>query len=105
MWYTWGANTFCDPVKGTVAIWQVIKYNHKFVKEDGKWRLDVPLGDMFLDEAGVETFKTHFYAFEGWDTSTGWPSRSTLESLGLKRVADELESAGKLGASGTYTGE
>lgn len=38
MWYTWGANTFYDPVKGVVAIWQVIKYHHKFVKEDGKWK-------------------------------------------------------------------
>jgi aldehyde:ferredoxin oxidoreductase len=72
---------------------------------DGKWRLDVPLIDMFLDRNGVETFKTHFYEFEGWDTSTGWPSRGTLEGLGLKKVADELESAGKLGASGTYTGK
>lgn len=38
MWYTWGANTFYDPVKGVVAIWQVIKYHHQFVKEDGKWK-------------------------------------------------------------------
>ena len=38
MWYTWGANTFYDPEKGTIAIWQALKYNHTFVKEDGKWK-------------------------------------------------------------------
>lgn len=38
MWYTWGANTFLHPEKGVIAIWQVIKYNHVFVKEDGKWK-------------------------------------------------------------------
>jgi aldehyde:ferredoxin oxidoreductase len=72
---------------------------------DGKWSLDIPLGDMCLDEKGVETFKTYFYEFEGWDTSSGWPSRGTLEDLGLKKVADKLESVGKLGSSGTYTGK
>ena len=38
MWYTWGANTFLHPEQGVIAVWQVIKYNHKFVKEDGKWK-------------------------------------------------------------------
>jgi aldehyde:ferredoxin oxidoreductase len=72
---------------------------------NGKWSVDVSLVDVFLDESGVEAFKTNFYEFEGWDKSTGWPSRGTLEDLGLKGVADELESAGRLGSSGTYTGE
>lgn len=73
------------------------------VYKDGEWRFD-PLADMFLDRDGVETFKTNFYDFEGWDTSTGWPSRSTLEGLGLKKVADELQNRGRLGSSGTYKG-
>ena len=38
MWYHVGFNTFHDPVKGVVPIWQVIKYNHVFVKEDGQWK-------------------------------------------------------------------
>jgi len=25
MWYMWGANTFLDPKKGVIAIWQVLK--------------------------------------------------------------------------------
>jgi hypothetical protein len=56
MWYTWGANTFYDPVKGTVAIWQVIKYNHKFVKEDGEWK--------FLDYKAHLVFRSSFD--KGW---------------------------------------
>jgi hypothetical protein len=38
MWYTWGANTFLDPKDGVIPIWQVLKYNHIFVKEDGEWK-------------------------------------------------------------------
>jgi len=34
---------------------------------------------------------------EGWDESSGYPKRSTLESLGLDYVADELEENNKLG--------
>jgi aldehyde:ferredoxin oxidoreductase len=75
------------------------------VLKDGKWTFDEPLGDVFLDKSGVETFKSRFYDFEGWDKDTGWPSRNTLEDMGLKKVADELESAGKLGTTGTYTGK
>jgi aldehyde:ferredoxin oxidoreductase len=74
------------------------------VYKNGKWT-STRLVDMYLDKAGVEQWKTHYYKIEGWDTETGWPSRGTLEELGLKKVADALESAGKLGASGTYTGK
>jgi len=38
MWFHVGFNTFDDPVKGVIPIWQVIKYNHIFVKEDGQWK-------------------------------------------------------------------
>jgi aldehyde:ferredoxin oxidoreductase len=72
---------------------------------NGQWHLDIPLTDMFLDETGVETLKTHYYDLEGWDTSSGWPSQSTLENLGLSKVANELRKAGRLGTSGTYKGK
>jgi aldehyde:ferredoxin oxidoreductase len=66
--------------------------------KDGKWqRLDV--SKRHLDRAGFEEFKTRFYRLQGWDTSTGYPTRATLASLGLDYVADELEKNGKLGAS------
>jgi aldehyde:ferredoxin oxidoreductase len=67
------------------------------VKKDGEWIYDVCLGRT-LDRDKWEDFKTRFFALEGWDTTTGWPTRSTLEGLGLGEVADTLESADKLGA-------
>jgi aldehyde:ferredoxin oxidoreductase len=67
------------------------------IYEDGKWRHDTA-PDMYLDRKGVDDFKTHFYALEGWDKEHGWPTRKTLEGFGLKRVADTLASKGKLGA-------
>jgi aldehyde:ferredoxin oxidoreductase len=66
--------------------------------KDGKWqRLDV--SKRHLDRAGFEEFKTRFYKLQGWEISTGYPTRATLASLGLDFVADELEKNGKLGAS------
>ncbi len=66
--------------------------------QDGKWgRLDV--SHRHLDRAGFEEFKTRFYRLQGWDTSSGYPTRATLASLGMDYVADELEKNGKLGAS------
>ena len=67
------------------------------VYQNGRWYLDVPLENMFLDKNGVETFKTRYYELEGWDPETGWPNRDTLEELGLRKVADELEKMGRLG--------
>jgi aldehyde:ferredoxin oxidoreductase len=66
-------------------------------KENGKWVYIDTLGRTF-DRKGVEEFKTHFYKLQGWDVTTGYPTRQTLTSLGLSYVADELEKAGKLGS-------
>jgi aldehyde:ferredoxin oxidoreductase len=45
----------------------------------------------------VEEFKTHFYQLEGWGSDTGWPTRKTLEGLGMKKIADTMAAKGKLG--------
>jgi hypothetical protein len=66
------------------------------VYENGKWDWQ-PLMDMYMDEAGVELFKTNFYKLERWDANSGWPTRKTLEDLSLKNVADTLASKGRLG--------
>ena len=50
-----------------------------------------------LDRDKFEEWKTKYYTLEGWDTSSGYPTRATLEGLGLAGVADKLEAAGKLG--------
>ena len=60
-----------------------------------KWQNCV---DLYFDDKGVETWKTHYYKLEGWDQETGYPTRATLESLGLKRVADILQKNKKLGS-------
>ena len=65
-------------------------------KENGKWGY---FGYSYrtLDKAQFDEFKTRFYELQGWDTRTGYPTRGTLESLGLGYVADELEGKGRLG--------
>ncbi len=66
------------------------------VYDGTKWRW-TDCGDLYLDKAGVEQWKTEFYEFEGWDTKTGWPARKTLCELSLEKVADTLAARGKLG--------
>lgn len=67
-------------------------------KENGKWDYH---GYTYrrLNKDGFDTFKTHFYKMQGWDTDSGYPTRETLASLDLGFVADELEKNGKLGKS------
>jgi aldehyde:ferredoxin oxidoreductase len=65
-------------------------------KENGKWGMH-GYSKRTLDRAQFDEFKTRFYELQGWDTATGYPTRATLESLGLGYVADELEAQGKLG--------
>ena len=72
-------------------------YGGVSIYEGGKWRVD-PAPDMYLDRKGVEDFKNHYYALEGCDREHGWPTRKSLESHGLKKVADVLNAKGRLGA-------
>ena len=64
--------------------------------ENGKWAYGVKEGRV-LNKTKFEEWKTKFYDFEGWNTNSGWPKRSTLEGMGLKKVADTLQKKGKLG--------
>ena len=50
-----------------------------------------------LDRKRFEEWKTKFYAFEGFNTANGWPTRKTLEDLGLKSVAGVMQGKGRLG--------
>jgi len=65
-------------------------------RENGEWTY-INAAGRFLDREKFEEFKTRFYTLAGWDPTTGYPTRSTLESLGLGYVADELEKTGRLG--------
>jgi aldehyde:ferredoxin oxidoreductase len=66
------------------------------VYNNGSWSFDGCTGRV-LNKTKFEEWKTRFFKFEGWNTSSGWPTRNTLESMGLKKVADTLQSKGKLG--------
>ena len=66
------------------------------VHQNGKWSYAANAGRK-LDRDKFEEWKTKFYDFEGWNTANGWPKRNTLEAIGLKKVADTLQSKGKLG--------
>jgi aldehyde:ferredoxin oxidoreductase len=66
-------------------------------RRDGEWDY-IRVNDRHLDKGKFEEFKTEYYDLEGWDLSSGWPTRNTLEDLGLGHVADELEGEGRLGS-------
>lgn len=63
---------------------------------NGKWTYDRGAGRS-LDRDKFEDWKTRFYKFEGYNPENGYPTRDTLEGMGMKRVADLLEKRGKLG--------
>jgi len=65
-------------------------------RENGQWTY-INAAGRCIDREKFEEFKTRFYNLSGWDPATGYPTRSTLESLGLGYVADELEKNGMLG--------
>ena len=67
-------------------------YDHK----TKKWSFSKSSGRK-LDPVKVEEWKTKFYAFEGFNTANGWPTRKTLEDMGLKKVADCMQNQNRLG--------
>jgi aldehyde:ferredoxin oxidoreductase len=66
------------------------------VYENGEWSFQAQ-DDLYLEKSGVEEFKTHLYKLEGWNPDTGWPTRKTLEDLGMKKIADTMAAKSKLG--------
>ena len=49
-----------------------------------------------IDEDKFAVMVDNFYELHGWDKTTGWPTRATLEELDLKNIADELQAIDKL---------
>lgn len=72
------------------------RYGGVPIYEKSNWRSD-PAPDMYLDRKGVEAFKTHYYNLEGWDREHGWPTKSTMEGLGLNRMVKVMDDSGKVG--------
>jgi aldehyde:ferredoxin oxidoreductase len=69
---------------------EVMQYG---IYEGGKWSYSTE--PFSLDRDKHDEFKTLYYSIEGWDTETGWPTRTTLEGCELGHVADVLEKQGK----------
>jgi len=65
-------------------------------RENGEWKY-INTNHRCVDRERFEAFKTLFYRLEGWDPDTGYPTRVTLEGLGLEEAADRLEASGRLG--------
>ncbi len=65
--------------------------------KDGEWKSLEREDSRAMDRGRFDEFKTLFYELQGWDTASGFPTRSTLAGMGLGYVADELEANGKLG--------
>jgi aldehyde:ferredoxin oxidoreductase len=64
--------------------------------ENGRWTYAAN-AKRVLDKARFEEWKSKYYEFEGWNAASGWPKRNTLERMGLKIIADTLQTKGKLG--------
>jgi aldehyde:ferredoxin oxidoreductase len=63
---------------------------------DGKWVYGNARGRKH-DRDKFKDFRDRFYKFEGWNPDNSFPTRATLEKMGMKNVADALQSKGKLG--------
>lgn len=66
--------------------------------DGSKWEW-VNCRELFFEDKGVEHWKTAFFKVEGWDPASGYPTRRTLEELGMRHVADVLQAKGRLGSA------
>jgi aldehyde:ferredoxin oxidoreductase len=71
-------------------------YNNLPILKGDKWEIQ-NCKELYFSREGVDQFKTHFYNVEGWNPDSGYPTRKTLEGLGMPKVADYLKSKYKLG--------
>ena len=71
-------------------------YTNRTVFDGNEWAWK-NCRELYMSEKGVEAFKEHVYDVQGWNRDSGYPTRKTLEELGLKDVADYLQSKDKLG--------
>jgi aldehyde:ferredoxin oxidoreductase len=87
---------------------RITNLERAFNIREGLTRKDDSLPERFLKEpmpegpskgqvVDLDAMLDEYYASRGWEKKSGFPTRKKLEQLGLKAVADELESLGKLG--------
>jgi len=64
------------------------------------WNEAIPTGNLAgwkIDHKKYNRMLDKYYELHGWNKKTSFPTRRTLERLGLKYVADALQKRGKLG--------
>jgi len=57
---------------------------------------DGPYKGENIGKKALDKMLDHWYELRKWDKNSGIPTREKLEELGLRYVADELESIGSL---------
>jgi aldehyde:ferredoxin oxidoreductase len=75
------------------------KFPERWIKEPLKKKgKEIPITDYFksknLTPEDFEKILDNYYEERGWDIESGIPTRAKLEELGMKDVADDLESMG-----------
>jgi aldehyde:ferredoxin oxidoreductase len=81
---------------------RIINLERAFNIREGLTRKDDNLPERFLKESlpdgvskgqlvDLDLMLDEYYEARGWDKNRGFPMRQTLERLGLKAVADELD--------------
>ena len=63
-------------------------------RENGKWTY-VNVAGRCLEKDKFEEWKTRYYEIEGWDPETGYPTKITLDLLGMNHIAIELTKRNK----------
>jgi len=113
-WHLYGPSQIVDTARAitgwNVSLWELMKVGERrlnlmraFNAREGFGRDDDKLpkklsqalvggksDGYFVTEDEVEKAKDTYYAMAGWDISTGAPTRTKLEELGLAWVADEM---------------
>lgn len=55
-----------------------------------------PYDGMVTSKAELDKMLDRYYTLHEWDTKTSWPYKETLNTLGLREIASELEKLGRL---------
>jgi aldehyde:ferredoxin oxidoreductase len=86
---------------------RIINVERAFNVRQGLTRRDDTLSERFLREpipsgpakgevVKLEPMLNEYYKARGWNVKTGVPTKKKLEELGLKKISEDLENAGKL---------
>jgi len=102
-----GMKEYSDVKKLRLTAERICNLRRAFNTREGITRKDENLHPRFTQEpmpegpakgqvVHLDVMLDEYYELRGWDKKTGLPYRKTLERVGLKNVADELEKLGKL---------